>query len=488
MFILIKWEVIKLVNLIKVELKKIFKKKGIILVSILFIVYFIFTCITALEFRKAYTDFYYTDTYEIEERQEKINAMLKENETLDLSDEGKLTQYVSNLSEIEIEELKNTYLGDYDIEVIDTYIANLISEANTYKYLYKDEASYSIKRNEADEYINKLKNNDWKYFVNLDIEGLKQSLGEASDEASRNSYQELIYLAQYRIDNDISYVSSSSLNEAIRNIEDVTLQYYSLLAKDTLTSSEEKTFLEVAKTFQKNHYIIDNKVESADVESSVSNYLVNFNSYFSIWVILYLILICGSIISEEFNKGTIKYLLTNPYKRSTILTSKILTVLLLLPVILLFMFLVIILIGGIFLGFDSLSLPVLIYNSTTGFLLVKNLFLYSFMKILFQLPIYLTIIVFSLMMGVLTLQTSATSIFAFLLYIISSMMQILSNYPKLFIILPFYHWDFSYLIDFQTNPYFNINAFLSFIIIAFYIVMMGLVAYRRFNRIDIKNI
>ena len=43
----------------------------------------------------------------------------------------------------------------------------------------------------------------------------------------------------------------------------------------------------------------------------------------NIFIIICIIMVSGSIVSDEYNKGTIKYLLIKPYKRYKILLSKL---------------------------------------------------------------------------------------------------------------------------------------------------------------------
>ena len=79
-----------------------------------------------------------------------------------------------------------------------------------------------------------------------------------------------------------------------------------------------------------------------------------------------IIMVAGTIVSEEFNKGTIKLLLVKPYSRYKILLSKFLTILIMIVFSILVVIGMELLVGGILFGFDSLSIPVVEYNFNTN--------------------------------------------------------------------------------------------------------------------------
>ena len=68
-------------------------------------------------------------------------------------------------------------------------------------------------------------------------------------------------------------------------------------------------------------YDIENKTTSG-LTSDARGVLLNSFSQFELFIIIMIIMLAGSIVSEEFNKGTVKLLLIKPYKRTVILASK----------------------------------------------------------------------------------------------------------------------------------------------------------------------
>ena len=61
-------------------------------------------------------------------------------------------------------------------------------------------------------------------------------------------------------------------------------------------------------------------------------------------------MIAGTIVSEEFNKGTIKLLLVKPYTRNKILLSKFITTLIMIVFVIIVTITMQILIGGVLFG------------------------------------------------------------------------------------------------------------------------------------------
>ena len=149
----------------------------------------------------------------------------------------------------------------------------------------------------------------------------------------------------------------------------------------------------------------------------------DFNDNFGLFILIYIVMICGSIISEEINKGTIKYLLTKPYTRSKILTSKILTIFILIPLIIIGMMLIELILGGLMLGFDSLKVPVIFFNENATSIVSCNLIKYSLLNILSISPMYIILIVLCFSLSTITASTSASITITFLFYLASNVIR-----------------------------------------------------------------
>jgi len=414
--------------------------------------------------------------------------LLEKNKNLDLTKQEDLEIYIDNLVTIELEELKEKYSSNNQIYLINNYLYEIIYEEIENEYKIKSEEKKIKLEEEKSIYLEKIKEDNYKYFVSENITKLQASREAAHDRLIKERIEELIRLSEYRLKNEIPFDNKNYLNNAIEEMETDLVEYDNLNHKENLTKSENERLKVLKEAYLKNNYILDNKID-ANNHTSLQAVLRNFNDEFSIFFIIYIVMICGSIVSEEFNKGTIKYLLTKPYKRRTILTAKLITALLLIPVVILFMILSEILIGGIILGYSSLNTPVLIYNAVTDTLVNYNILKYLFLMLATSLPAYLILGIVCFSLSTITTSTSAAITITFLFYLASEVISNLALMYKIKIFNGFIslHWNFNYLVNLKENPYHMTTCTSIFIIFAYISVILCL-TYLYFNKKDVKNI
>lgn len=465
-----------MIRLIKGEFKKIFHKKSLYIVIVLFL---LFTGLTNFVY-KSMNSPWVDDTVNIEEYK-------NINNNLDLTKSEDLEEYVSNLVIIETEELKTEYKTENQKYLINNKYYDILYNTYVAKYITKDEAEYKELDNNRATVLEKIKNDDWEYFAKKSLDNRKEAL-EKANTSNKVRLEEMVRLAEYRIANKVNYASDNYLNNAILELEENMVEYYNLKAKDTLTKDEKGRFKNIEADYYQNHYILDHQVD-ANNASNLKSVLENFHSEFSLFILIFIIMISGVIVSEEFSKGTIKSLLTKPYTRTTILLSKLLTILIFIPLLLVFMLASELIIGGIILGFNSLNIPVLIFNSSTHTLLTINIFVYLIKSIIAVLPMYLILALVCFLLSTVTASTSAAITITFLFYLAGNIVNNLAmvyNIPllKFFVSL---HWDFSYLVNYTTNPY-KMATWTSVLVLILYSVVMLCIAFVYFNKKDVKNI
>lgn len=467
-----------MIRLIKAELKKILHKKSFFIVTILFIFYAILTNVIYDENNK----------YDLNSERSDASEIEKHIKTLDINKLDDLEMYVQDLTLIEISKIDAESKTSNQLYLTDKYLQPVIEEINKNKYILKDEEKVKELEIEKNNILAKIKADDYKYFVNNKINELKNMLNTTLDEETKERLEIRIKLAEYRLNNNIPFDSQNFLNNAIKSIEDNLTEYRNLKNKNNLSVAEKEDLDELNNLIIKNKYVLEHK-EDIFNEGTLRAVLRNFNSEFQIFILIYIVMICGSIVSEEFNKGTIKYLLTKPYKRSTILTSKLLSILILVPIVIFMMILIEIIIGGIILGFDSLSIPIMIYNASKGILIKYSCFSYLFMILLASIPIYLVLSILCFSLSTITCSTSAAITITFLFYLVSEVIRNLAlvyNFKllKAFISI---HWDFTYLINYQNNP-FKFEPIISIWIVLAYIGVILCLTYTYFIKKDVKNI
>lgn len=460
-----------MLKLIENEIIKLLKKKSFYVVTIIFILFCILTNIV-----------YKSDINSVLTEEIDISELQAENETLDLGNNEELLTYVENLTIIRIEELKREY--PENVYLIENNLYNTVYHMYESRYIKNNQELYEEYYLELENDLNKIANNDYEYFLDERISYLTTRINETTD-LEQERYNKLLELAIYRKENSIPYNNDNFLHNAIVFLEENTFEYLNLLNDNSLTSVEEERLSYLEEQMAINEYILETK-EDVNNETTLRAVLINFSGEFGLFILIYVIMAAGSIVSEEYSRGTIKSLLTKPHKRSEVLTSKLLVVIFLIPIIMLFMSLIEIVLGGLTLGFDSLSIPVIIYNGTINTYSVIG---YLFSLLLSSLPMYLVIGILSFMISTISRSTSAAITISFLFYLLGNIISNLALIYDLPIFKAFIslYWDFSYIITNSPNPY-GASIFTSILIIILYLGIMLCLSYVYFAKKDVKNL
>ena len=139
-----------MINLIKTEITKIRKKKSFLIITIIYILFAIFT-------NTIYKDMnnYLNVTENID-----IISLKEDNKNLDLNNEKELEEYASNLATIEAEELKENK-NDNQKYLIEEYILPLLNTRNEQKYIYKNIIEEEKLNNDIKNNKEKILENNW---------------------------------------------------------------------------------------------------------------------------------------------------------------------------------------------------------------------------------------------------------------------------------------------------------------------------------------
>ncbi len=300
-----------MINLIKNEIYKILHKKGTYIVLIITALF-----ITLVSYLISHEETIYTEAstyYDLDTGNATENKINKEMNELSQKYNNKTWQYYVR---DDVYGIVSNYYSAKDNDYLD---ANIEKEYKTVK--------------EA------LENDNWKYFVNINLDNLKEelknyeeSLKNATSDKEKRELEVQIYatnvgieMDEYRLKENVKY-GNDYLNNAI---SDITYSASSVKNYETTTNKETKTDLEeTVKNYYKSRYILENK-EDINNAGDLRFIMANFYGEYIFLILVFGVMISGAIVSEEYNKGTIKSLLTTPYKRSTILLSKFITVILL---------------------------------------------------------------------------------------------------------------------------------------------------------------
>ena len=159
-----------MINLIKSEIKKVFKKRSFLIVTIIFIFYAIMTNVIYKNLNSLDS----TTKYDIPSLQE-------ENSHLDLGKEEDLTTFISNLTRIELENLKKDYNSGTQKYLIDKYLYNPLYSLISSRYQETKESDIAALTEKYNTTLELIKNSNWEYFIKENITSLETKLSKTTE-------------------------------------------------------------------------------------------------------------------------------------------------------------------------------------------------------------------------------------------------------------------------------------------------------------------
>lgn len=481
-----------MLNLLKNEFYKVFHKKSTYIVLIIIFLYAILVNYIYNRDVNDSIDYYYSP-YILSEEEERDYKEIVKNYNPNTSSKD---EYVYALTVLDISKnLKQYEKNSWQYNILnDDYYSVAYNYYSVDVFNYNDAGA----KKTYDEYNEALSSNDWKYFVNLNIvleetmiAELKQNLSNVNEKEINNykaelfSHEERLNLLKYRLEENISY-GNDYLNTAISIIESSA---YSVKLYELSTDKREKSQYEYSVSeFYQNKYILETK-EDTNNTRTLREMLKNFMSEYYFLMLVFVIMIAGGIVSDEFNKGTIKSLLITPYKRGSILMAKFITSLLMIPIVVLFTFVVEMIVGGFVFGFGSLGVNVVAYNLSISTLEIINVFHYMLLQIVTTLPQIILLTTLAFAVSTIFNNTAFAIAITFSGIIASELINSFASIYKIKLLNYFVTtcWDFKYFLFGGTNP-FGISLPRAIITCGVYFMIMIVVSYIVFKKKDIKNI
>ena len=485
-----------MIKLIENELRKIFKKKTIYILLIITVGYILLSNIMIKITNDGYTYYYY---YEGDIQY--YESMLSD---LNPNNESDLSTYIDFQSQLELLKLTKEYGNNsWQAYVINNMLSTYINTITLYEY--SDEITkeaYEKAKSSYDIALEKLASDDWKYFVNQDLEYIKTSLQEqyslkenTSENQTIASIETTIYnlelqkqIDEWRLEKNISYAPgflNSSLQQYYNST--ISLNEYSNKNIEELSADELQYYQHALENSNLNKYYIESMIS---LESNSRDLFINLFGNYELFILIISIVIAGSIISDEFSKGTIKLLLVKPYSRLKILFSKFIVCMFILILTMIFIYTFQLVIGGIINGFDGLSIPAIVYNFDNNEVETMNILLYVGLIGICKLPMYILLATLAFTFSTLFTSTALAVSVPFLGYIASSLINqfaLLYNIKQIiYFVTP--NWDLSYYLFGGTPLFKETTLTFSIIICLVYLVVMLVINSIVFKKRDIKNI
>ncbi len=486
-----------MISLIKNEFIKLLKKKStyiVLIVTLLFIILINFLC-------------KYSNSNNYRYSGEEINYYSELLKSLDPNNPDEVESYVEIKTQFDVVNLISKYGFDsWQSKIIPEKIYSYINSINFYTYIEKDEKALTSAKQEYNKLVDILDSNNWKYFVNLELEELnkknnddekaklavtdKASLKEANYILDINKIEKQVLM--WRLEKDIPYNDNNFLNTALeaysRNAKRVCTY-----EKDTISSYSEKleyySCLEMANI---NKYYVENNVINLR-EDDNRDILVNLLDKYELFILIFVIMISGAIVSDEFSKGTIKLLLVRPYSRLKLLFAKFVTCICLLILFIVFVSVCQLLIGGLVQGFNCLRVPAVVYNYNTNNIETMSIAKHIAITTCAKLPMYLLLMTLAFTISTLFNNSALAIALPLLGYMVSPIINQLASYALLrdikillYFVTP--NWDLtSYL--FGGLPMFEqLTLPFSITICLVYFLIMVLASAIVFKKRNIKNV
>lgn len=416
-----------------------------------------------------------------------------------------------------VSDYENNSIGDKELynyykSFIDTYDLANNFDSNSWQYQKYMEDYWSLLQdyyrvqdegldttnlfNELEELKTNIENDNWEYFVQKDINNINENIEyikNTLNDPSLNNNEKLNYekelfvleeqvkLNEYRLEKGVEY-GDDYLNNAIDAINS------SLYGMAEYKYSNDTDSTETVKSYYENWYILDEEVDTNNA-NTLRSVFINFFSEYSFLILIFSIMIAGGIVSDEFNKGTIKSLLIVPHKRSKILLAKYISIIIMILLIIGVLIVSELLIGGILMGFSSLSIPVVVYNITDSALEIINIFGYLGLQILANLPQIILLATLAFACSVIVNSTAFSIVIPFCGIIASELINAFAYAYDIKILNYFVttNWDFTVYLFGGTSIYGN-SLLHAIIVCLVYLLIMLVVTFIVFKRKDIKNI
>ena len=469
-------------NLVKNEITKIIKKKSFYIMLIVVLAYIVLSNVMYKYVYNSTTNYeYYSDSYAEILRQEMKNLNLENQQDVDI--------YIGDKTELDIYELLKQYDKEsWQYKLIPEKAGSYFSEINTYTYKIKDEEALNEANDRYNKFTERLKADDWKSFAREEIETLKLSQ-EGISETEKDKGTELqIEVLEMRLKYDIPY-GNDYKNDALNNYSQNKMCLLELEKNNNKTYEEQRQYQMAKEEAEKNKYVIE---QGKDIYNSSDSrgFLLNVFSKYELFIIITVVLIAGAIVSDEFNKGTIKLLLVRPFSRAKILLAKFITVIITVLFIMIVTVILQFIIGGIFFGYSSLSIPAVVYNHTTGQLVEMGILKNIILTGLGKMPIYILLGTLAFALSTIFNNTPVAITITLMGYMASSIINQFAYYYDIkwlkFFVTP--NWDFTQFFYGGLPLLEGMKVPFSVVICLIYFAIMMVVSFMVFKKRNIKNV
>lgn len=481
-------------KLIKNEFKKLFSKR---LMLILFIIAIGFTILTNVLYNME-------DPFDNRKYlEEELSYIEEELKTLDYKSQEDNSYYIDLKTKYDLIKLSL----NYDSE---SWQYNYINRSDIV-YTLRDinENIYGINKNEqklsgAKEKFSTIKTRldlgDWKSFAQEQLADKKEEIDfyeeqlknitdkKTIEELNMNIETEKVnkQALEWRLEKEIPY-DNCFLSGKIEEYTNSFATVQSLKDKENKTKEEEQDYNLALKQMNTSKYYIENNI-NIEKEYDGRYILINLTQEYGMFILIFSVIVAGTIVSNEFQKGTIKSLLTRPYSRNKILFSKYIVSIISIFIFIIMFALLQYLVGRIVSGFNVFNIPVVEYDLATNSIVIMSVFKYLIIIILSNLPIYILATTLAFALSTITMNSAVSIAIPILGNMVSELINIFIEKVKILKYFVTANWDLSVYLFGGQGLAEGLNFRLSLAICIIYLVIMIITAFIVFNKRDIKNV
>lgn len=464
---------------------------------------FIFCLLNNILYRTDYDDEGNYKYLEQENLREEKTSLQKEITKYDVHEISDSSMYLTIKTKLDIIELKEQYpTSSWQYRKMNDYMYDLIYQMNLYTYEKQEEVLAELKK-EYTKRTDELKQDNWKYFLSLEKEKSEDEIADIQnelkvivDKKEQEKLQELLLekqniakVLEYRIKENIKE-DDSYLNKAIEQYQEYAklVKYYE--DRNTKKTLEEKLEYRKAKSEMAiNKYILENKI-NINKQNNLNYQLRTIVEDYEIFIIIIIFMVAGTIVSDEFHSGTIKLLLIKPYSRCKILLSKYIACCFMIIFSIAFLILIQLLVGGVLFGFDSLSIPVVVYHYSTSSTIEYSVFIYMLIRILSKIPLLVMLLTICFGIAVFFTNTVTAIVVPLILYMFHSTIHYLAiqyhlKFMRYFISM---NWNFQDYLFGGISDFPYVNFYFSVKVWLIYFAGVILLTFLAFQKKNIRNI
>lgn len=490
-----------MIRLLQVELKKLLKRKNIYIIWILMLIFCLLNNILFFTDYDNDGNYKYFDNDNLIEEQTKLESELSK---YSKDNSNEVSMYITLKTKIDIIKLKQKYeVNSFQYNKINDYLYDVIYNLYYYKEIENNTENLKKEETKYQEIVTNLDNDNYKYFLDKELEHLKsvnddlrRDYDEETDELAKQELLDkieendfLIKILKIRdssnIEEDNSYLNNSLISYQ-ENYK--TIKYYNNLDRK-LTYDEKKNYNEALSSIKINQYIITNK-QNINKQNNLNYQLRTILEDYEIFIIMLVLIVSSIVICDEFKDGTIKLLLIKPYSRGKILLSKYFATIIVLLISILLLIGMQFIIGGIIFGFNSLNIPVVVYNFTKQEIVEYHVLYYMLIRIIAKLPFLLILISISFFLSILLTSTIISITMPLMLYMFTPTMNYLMEEYKLTFMkyLVNVNWSLEEYLFGNLPKIEYITLEFSCLILLIYFIGLGILTFIIFKKKNIKNI